>query len=351
MEDSLDALDTPATVVDLDRLERNLERWQRYCDDAGLANRPHVKTHKTVEVARRQLDLGARGVTCQKLGEAEVMADAGIDDILIPYNLLGEAKLRRLSSLLERVRVAVTTDDEALLPGLARATRAVGRELDVHVECDTGLERAGVQTPERAAEVARAIAGTAGLRFGGFVTYPAPRGAVPFLARAVEHARSHGLDAPSVSAGGTPSMWSAAKLAPIVTEYRVGTYVYHDRMTVAAGAASLDDVAATVLATVVSRPTANRAIIDAGSKALAFDPGPDPGHGLILEARYSTIAKLSEEHGHVILGEGDRLELGQRVRIIPNHVCVVSNLFDEVYVVRGDRLVDRWPIAARGRSR
>ena len=128
---SVDELDTPALVVDVGRLERNLERWQRYCDEVGLVNRPHVKTHKIVEIARRQVDIGARGVTCQKLGEAEVMADAGIDDVLIPYNLLGERKLERLGHLLARTSVSVSTDDAALLPGLASATARAGRELGV----------------------------------------------------------------------------------------------------------------------------------------------------------------------------------------------------------------------------
>jgi D-serine deaminase-like pyridoxal phosphate-dependent protein len=194
------------------------------------------------------------------------------------------------------------------------------------------------------------IEATKGLRFAGFLTYPALPGALPFLSEAARRARTLGLDVPSVSAGGTPSMWSAAELAPTVTEYRVGTYVYYDRMTVAASAASLDDVALTVLATVVSRPTADRAIVDASSKALAYDPGPGPGHGLILEAQASPIARVTEEHGHVGLADRDRLELGQRVRIVPNHVCVVSNLFDEVWVTRSGQVVDRWRVAARGRS-
>ena len=343
-------LDTPAVVVDLGRLERNLERWQRYCDEIAIANRPHVKTHRTVELARRQIELGAVGITCQKLGEAEVMVAAGIDDVLIPYNLLGERKLERLAALLGRARISVSVDDHAVLPGLERAARATGREIDVHVECDTGLARAGVQTPDEAAELARAVARTSGLRFLGFLTYPSPPRTVPFLTAAIDRARAFGLDANAVSGGGTPAMWEAARVAPPVTEYRVGTYVYHDRNTVAAGAASLEDTALTVLTTVVSRPRSDRAILDAGSKALAMDPAPAGGHGAILEAPDSVIVALSEEHGHVRKAPREELELGARVHVVPNHVCVVSNLFDEVWVKRDDRIVDRWPIAARGRS-
>lgn len=348
---SLDELDTPALVVDVERLERNLERWQRYCDETGLANRPHVKTHKTVEIARRQLELGAAGITCQKLGEAEVMVDAGIDDVLVPYNVLGEHKLARLAELLARARVSVSADDASLLPGLASASARASRELRVFVECDTGLGRAGVQTPADAARLAGAIERTEGLRFAGLLTYPAPAGAVEFLDAARASIRAGGLEVECVSAGGTPRMWHAAELRETVTEYRVGTYVFYDRNSVAAGAAALEDVALTVHATVVSRPTSGRAILDAGSKALAFDPGPDDGHGLLLEAPGSSVVGLTEEHGHVRVGDGDRLELGERVRIVPNHVCVVANLFDEILVAREGRVVARWPVAARGRSR
>jgi D-serine deaminase-like pyridoxal phosphate-dependent protein len=340
-------LETPALVVDLDRVERNLERWQRYADEAGLASRPHVKTHKSVELARLQLAYGARGVTCQKLGEAEVMVKAGIDDVLVPYNLMGESKLRRLAGLLARARVAVSVDDAALLRGLAGAARDAGRELEVLVECDTGFGRAGVQTPAAAAALGQTIGATSGLVFAGLLSYPSPPGARAFLEEALEVAD---LERPWVSTGGTPTMWNAAELRPVVTEYRVGTYVYNDRNTIAAGVASVDDCALTVLTTVVSRPTGDRAILDSGSKALAADQTAAGGHGLILEAQASTIAKLSEEHGHVELAPGERLELGDRVHVVPNHACVVSNLFDELWVTRGGEVVDRWAIDARGRS-
>jgi D-serine deaminase-like pyridoxal phosphate-dependent protein len=304
-----------------------------------------VKTHKCVEIARRQVAAGATGLTCQKLGEAEVMADAGFDDLLIPYNLLGERKLERLEALLRRVSLTVSVDDERLLAGLAQAAAGAGRELGVLVECDTGLGRVGVATPEAAASLARSIQAHEGLRFDGYMTYPSPHGAVEFLAAAIA-----AVPAPIVSAGGTPAMWRSGDLRPTVTEYRVGTYVFYDRNSVAAGAASLDDVAMTVRATVVSRPSATRAILDAGSKALAFDPGPDDGRGLILEAPRSAIVNLNEEHAYVEVAPGDELELGQQVRVVPNHTCVVTNLFDEFVVEQGGEVVGRWPIDARGRS-
>jgi D-serine deaminase-like pyridoxal phosphate-dependent protein len=348
--ESIEDTETPAAVVDADRLESNLARWQEHCDRHELANRPHVKTHKCAEIAQRQLGLGAVGVTCQKLSEAETMADAGCDDILVSFNIVGAAKLERLRRLLERVSLTVSVDDAALLSGLAEAAAGASRELGVLVDCDTGLGRTGVSDPDAAADLAVAVHGYDGLRFDGFLTYPAPAGGLAFLAAAVSGARGHGLEPAVVSAGGTPAMWDSGYLRPVVTEYRVGTYAFHDRATVAAGAASFDDVALTVHATVVSRPARDRAILDAGSKALTSDPGPDAGFGLVLEAPSSAIVRLSEEHAWVQLAEGDELELGQRVRIVPNHACVVVNLFDELQVTRNGTLEATWRVAARGRS-
>ena len=342
-------LETPAPVVDLDRLERNLSRWQERCDELGLASRPHVKTHKCTEIARRQLELGAAGLTCQTLGEAETMIDAGLDDLLVATYVLGERKLARLAQLLERATVTVAADDARVLPGLDRAASSAGRELRVLVECDTGLGRTGVADPEAAAALAAAVAGFGSLRFAGFLTYPSPPGAAAFLARAVELATRGGLEVETVSAGGTPAMWAAGELLPTVTEYRAGTYAFHDRATVAAGAATLDDVALTVCATVVSRPTRNRAILDAGSKTLSSDLSVEDGFGLVLEAPHSTLVKLNEEHGYLELANGDELELGQQVRIVPNHACVVANLFAELALVRDGTLIGSWPVDARHR--
>lgn len=345
-------LDTPAVLVDLDRVERNLARWQAYCDRHGIRNRPHIKTHKVVELARRQVELGAVGICCQKLGEAEVMADGGLADILIPFNLLGRAKLGRARALADRLALEVSADDAAVVDGLAEAFASAARPLPVLVECDTGARRCGVQTPEAARELALRIARARGLAFGGLLTYPAkgaPERAAAFLGEAKALIEAAGVAVPKVSSGGTPDMWRAHE-SPVVTEYRVGTYIYNDLMEVACGAATLEDCALTVLATVVSRPTADRAILDAGSKSLTSDLNGQTGHGRIVEHPEAVIYALSEEHGHVDLGAcPSRPALGQKVRIVPNHACPVSNLFDRIVTVRGDRVEGSLAVAARGR--
>ena len=340
-------IETPAALVDLDRLERNLARWQAECDRVGLRNRPHVKTHKCVEIARRQIELGAVGVTCQTLHEAETMVGAGIDDVLVPVNILGASKLARLARLHERATLTVSVDDARLLPALANAAGTT-RPLGVLVDCDTGLGRTGVATPAAAAELADVVARATGLRFEGFITYPAPPGASAFLEEAIALAAASGHETNVVSAGGTPAMWDCGDLIPPLTEYRVGTYAFHDRATVAAGAATLDDVAMTVLATVISSPAPGRAILDAGSKALTSDPGPDAGFGAIVEAPGAVVTRLNEEHGYLTLADDDLLALGDRVHVVPNHACVVSNLFERFVVVSGGDVVAEWSIA-RGR--
>jgi D-serine deaminase-like pyridoxal phosphate-dependent protein len=241
--------------------------------------------------------------------------------------------------------VTVTVDDLRLLPALAQA----GPEaLGVLVDCDTGLGRTGVATPAAAADLASAVAATDGLRFEGFCTYPALPGVTEFFADAVARVAAHGLEATVVSAGGTPGMWERASLRPTVTEYRVGTYAFHDRTTVGAGAADLDDVAMTVRATVISRAAEGRAILDSGSKALTSDAGPDEFFGAILESPGAVVTRLYEEHGFVQAGDLEAFELGRQVHIVPNHACVVSNLFERFTVVSGGAVVDTWPIV-RGR--
>ena len=342
-------VETPVPVVALDRLERNLARWQQRCNELGLDNRPHVKTHKCVEIARRQVELGATGLTCQTIGEAETMAGAGFDDLLVPTNLLGAQKLARIARLLERAAVTVAVDDLDVLPGLAQAAARSGRSLRVLVECDTGHGRMGVATPGDAADLAVAVDRADSLEFSGFLTYPFPAGALAFLTAAVEATARLGVATKTVSVGGTPAMWSVDEVRPTVTEYRAGTYAFHDRATVAAGAATLEEVALTVCATVVSRPARDRAILDAGSKSLSSDRSEADGFGLVLEAPESTLVKLDEEHGYLVLANGDDVRLGQQVRIVPNHACVVSNLFADFVLTRDGAVAGRWPVDARAR--
>src|SRR4051812_38977061 len=258
----IDDLDTPSVLIDLDRVEANLRRAQDYADAHGLRLRPHIKTHKIPDLARRQVELGAIGITCQKLGEAEAMADGGIRDILLTFNLLGRAKLQRLVALARRVRLSVTLDNAVVASQIDAAMREAGLVLPVLIECDTGGERCGVQTPDEAVELARLLAGLPGLQFAGLMTYPA-RGQTPvtaaWLAEAVAGLGRAGLEPEVVSTGGTPDLFRAHEVGS-ATEHRPGTYIYLDRDQ-ARERGTLDDCAMRILATVVSRPTDGRAIL------------------------------------------------------------------------------------------
>jgi D-serine deaminase-like pyridoxal phosphate-dependent protein len=344
---------TPAVVIDLDKVERNIARLQTLCDAAGLANRPHIKTHKSPVLAAMQRDAGARGITCQKLGEAEVMVDGGLDDILISYNLLGEEKMRRLGALLARASVTVAADNPVTIAGLPDAAARAGRDLGVVVECDTGRQRAGVETPEEAVALAGQIAGSPGLRFDGLMLYPTEDGwdrAQRFLDAATAGLQTLGLTARIVSTGGTPNLVHLGELRG-ATEHRSGTSIFNDRMMLACGAATLEDCALEVFSTVVSRAGPERGILDAGSKTLTSDSGGGlDGYGLILEHPQARIAQFAEEHGFLDLaGCNDKPEVGEVVRVIPNHVCVVVNMVDRLIAVRGGEIIGEIPVAARGR--
>lgn len=347
----IEDLQTPAIVIDTAKAEANLKRAQDYADAHGLKLRPHIKTHKLPDYARRQLELGAIGITCQKLGEAEVMADAGLTDIFLPYNIMGKEKLGRLRALNARITLSVTADSAETFAGYAEVFADADRPLAVLVECDTGAGRCGVQSPKEALELAQKIAAAPGLVFKGLMTYPPRNGmakAEAFLSETIALLEENGLTAEIVSNGGSPDLYSAHQVTS-ATEHRPGTYIYSDRMQVAFGLGSLEDCALTVLATVVSRPTETRAVLDTGSKALAADICAAPGYGHIVEYPQAVITALSEEHAVVDLSACfSKPKIGDKVRIIPNHVCVVSNLFDEVNLAQGDEIVATKPVAARG---
>jgi len=344
----VDQLDTPVAIVDLDKVEANINRLQTYLDEHGIANRPHIKTHKLPEVAHMQINAGAVGITCQKLGEAEVMAQAGIKDIMISYNILGEAKLERLMRLAQRIKLSVIADSVFTVQGLAAAAERAGVTLPVLVEFDTGANRCGVQSPQEAADLARLIARSPGLHFGGLMTYPSNEQTDP-LVRQIKALLAPDLTVEQVSGGGTPNMWTA-HTHPEVTEHRAGTYVYGDRIIVKKGAIQIEDCAMRIITTVMSRPTAERGILDGGGKALSYDRlGPDEGHGLIVEYPEAHIYGLSEEHGHVDFSKCQgKPEIGERVSVIPNHCCLVSNLFNQIAGVRQGEVEVIWPVACRG---
>jgi D-serine deaminase-like pyridoxal phosphate-dependent protein len=349
----LDTFETPFVAIDLDALGRNIARAQRYCEEHGLDLRPHTKTHKQPAIARMQLDAGAVGITCQKLGEAEVMADAGLDDILITYPLVGAAKEQRLAALAGRVHIAVAADSAVALEAAARAGRAAGREIGFLVECDGGLGRLGVADPEQAAELAQRADSTDGVDWLGLMTYPTSERTRPFMDAAREALGRRGLEPRVVSGGGTPTLYRTHELGG-VTEVRAGEYALGDRSHVADGVVPLEDVAIAVVATVVSRPAPERAILDAGSKTLTSDPcaSGEPGFGLVRELPDAQLDALWEEHGRVDLSASARRpEIGERVTIVPNHVCPAINLHDRVVLHRGGRDAEAAPVPARGRVR
>ena len=342
--------DTPYLAVDLDLMESNLARLQRYLDGHGIANRPHVKTHKIPAIAQRQMELGAAGITCQKLGEAEVMAAAGLHDIFLPYNLVGQAKIERLRALMAGITLSVTVDSEVVARGLAEGIAGSGRELAVLVECDLGAKRCGVQSPQAAADLARVIARLPGLRFAGLMTYP-NRAELDDYVAAVRALLGGDLSIERVSGGGSACMWQAHTHREL-TEHRAGMYLVGDRNLMIAGAVPLEQCAFGVAATVVSRPTRDRGILDSGSKVLSSDTLGLDGYGYIREYPEARIAALSEEHGHVDFSAcARRPDIGEIVTVIPNHCCPVVNLADELFGFRGGRVDVVWPVTARGRVR
>jgi len=347
-------LDTPAVIIDLDKVERNIRRAQELLARHGVANRPHIKTHKIPALARMQMAAGAVGITCQKLGEAEVMADAGVaDDILLTYNVLGDAKTERLAALIKRLkRMAVVLDNETVAKGLSEAGRRHGVDVRFLIECDTGFGRNGVQSPQDALDLARAATRMPHLQFEGLMTFPTAKPEQrQWLERALQLLQGAGIQVPVVSGGGSPSLKDVGDF-PMLTEYRAGTYIYNDVMQVTAGAATWDDCAMTVRTTVVSRPTDGRAILDAGSKVMTYEQYYAKGFGRILEYPDAEIAGFSEEHGMVDLaGSASKPRIGEVVSVVPNHCCVVTNMMDEVHAVRGGKVEAVWPVAARGKVR
>ena len=359
----LDDLETPAALVDVARMEANLRRAAEYCRAHGLAWRPHAKTHKTPELAAEQVRLGAAGVTVATPREAEVMATA-VDDILLAYPPFGASKLERLMRLPDHVRLTVGLDSGEALDALSAAARRAGRTVGVLVELDAGMGRVGLVSPEHAVELARRAASAEGIEYRGIMFYPGHiRGPVAEqdaalaaldarIAERIDALAAAGLRPEVVSGGSTPTFWRSHEVAGL-TEVRPGTNIFNDRTTAEIGACAWDECAYSVLATVVSTSVAGQAVVDAGSKALAREElrAEGGGYGALLDRPGVGVKSVSEEHGLLDLSATDwRPRVGDRVRIVPNHVCVSVNLQERLRGVRGDEVVADWEIAGRGRS-
>ncbi|MGQ9919109.1 MAG: alanine racemase [Bryobacteraceae bacterium] len=359
----LSEIDTPAVIIDTAVMERNLERAAAYAREHGLRLRPHIKTHKIPSLARRQLDLGACGITCAKTTEAMAMLACEPPDVLIAYPVIGAQKVARLIELARRTQVTVSLDSLDAARPIAEAARAAGVEIGVLAEIDVGLRRVGVPPGEPVLGLVVGLLGLDGLRWRGLAFYPGHIKALDETGRArlgslrealwstVGLLRERGLEPEIVSGGSTPLLWESHTM-PEMNEIRPGTYIFNDRNTVLSGACSAADCAATVLVTVVSTAP-DRIIIDGGSKTFSSDRLAATGEatfGEVLGHPRLRFHKMNEEHGFVDLnGEPQHFQPGDRLRILPNHICVVMNLHERVFAVRGDQVLAEWRVEARSK--
>jgi D-serine deaminase-like pyridoxal phosphate-dependent protein len=361
-------LDTPALIVDLDKVEANIAEMAQVTKNAGVRLRPHTKTHKIPEFAQMQIAAGAAGITCAKVGEAEVMVAAGIDDILIAYPIYGHAKWARLSALRERARIIVSLDSLEVAQGLASVGVQGNGPLEVYVEVDTGHHRMGHAPGAATADVVRRIADIPGLEVIGLMTHAGHAYAATSLDerdRVIEKevddlmmtkalCSELGVELRDISVGSTPSARREALYADRgVTEVRPGTYIFNDTAMVSLGVASYDTCAAFILATVVSRPDENRFVIDAGTKCFTSDGVGRPDWIKVAGWDDLRMEFTTEEHGVGVmdLSAGGRLEIGDKLLLIPSHVCPVVNLFDSVYVARGEDVLGELSVQGRGKVR
>lgn len=360
-------LDTPALVVHEDILKRNLSDMAEYAGKKGIAMRPHFKTHKTAEIAKMQMEKGAIGVTCAKIGEVEALVEAGVKaDFFIANQIIGPLKTQRLVKLLDKANVRVAVDSVAGAQGLQDAMAEAGKNLDVVIEINTGQNRAGV-LPENALGLAEKIRESMpNLRVVGIMTHEGHAGktlsqedltsvatdAGTKMVNTAEQLREHGFDIETVSVGSTPAAFETTQIDGI-TEMRPGTYVFQDNTIFRFGKIGPEDVALRILATVTSRPAPDRAVLDSGSKVLTTEPSQwREGFGYVVEYPDAKIVSLSEEHAVLSLPESAQgMQIGEKVEVIPNHVCPTVNLTDELFVIRDGKVAGTWPVIARGRVR
>lgn len=351
-------MDTPALLVDLDSMEANITRMDRFLAGKGMRVRPHYKTHKTPAIALKQLEAGAIGITCAKVEEAETLVSAGVKDILIANEIVGRKKIARLAGLARHANLMVAVDDPRNVEELSEGMSATGAWLRVLVDINVGMNRCGIE-PEDAPALAQRVAGAPGLLFVGVMGYEghcqtvkgfeerqaATRQAMDRLLKAKELVEAGGLKVEVVSGGGTGTHAIDADI-PGITEIQAGSYVVMDRDYRDAGIDYAN--ALTILATIISRPVPGRAIADVGMKGMTTD------HGMpeLVSVPGGRLARLSEEHAVLELTDPSvKLEPGDKVEFIPGHCCTTMNLHDKVYGMRGGRLEVVWPIAGRGKFR
>ena len=362
---SVEDLDTPVQVVDLDKLDANIRAMQAAIDATGARLRPHIKTHKIPEIARLQAAAGGHGIAVSKVAEAEVFAAAGFNDIAVAYPVVGPEKWRRLAELAQTCRVTVNVDSEVAARGLSEAATAAGTTLLVQVDIDTGFHRCGVQ-PDNAEPLCRLVMALPGLELDGITTHRSAffpdHGGRPVAALGreegeimvalAERLRAAGIPIREVTCGSTPTA-AAAAAVPGVTEVRAGTYVFGDLIMAGVGAMARDDISLTIISTVQSRPHAGRATVDGGMKTFMGEAFPSPpkflqGFGEAVDLPIH-LEGLTEEHGLVALTPEVQPDIGDRIAFFPNHVCTTVNLSDEVVGVRDGRVEVVWPVAARGK--
>ncbi|MCZ2156444.1 MAG: alanine racemase [Bryobacterales bacterium] len=357
-------IETPAILVDLDILERNLNRVADYAKAHQLRLRPHTKTHKSPLLGRMQIERGAAGLTVAKTSEAEVMLKAEPQDLLVAYPVVGENKLRRLMEVAKRTRLTVALDSLDAASGLSRAASTAGLEVQVLVEEDVGMARVGLADPTGLVDLAKSVSRLPGLRVVGFSFYPGhiktldDEGKVKFraLGAKIEETsalwKAAGLALEIVSGGSTPTLFHSHEL-PVLNEIRPGTYVFNDRNTVEEDACTIEDCAAYIAVTVVSTSREDGLIVDGGSKTFSSDrlaTGGEVTFGRLREAPEAKFVKMNEEHGYVNLPHArDRFRIGDRVHILPNHICTAVNLHERVYGIRGDAVERIWEVEGRGK--
>ncbi|HEY1686359.1 MAG TPA: alanine racemase [Tepidisphaeraceae bacterium] len=354
---------TPALIVDLEIVEQNLSRAHQYAAKHGIKVRPHTKTHKSLYMAQRQLAHGAKGLTVAKFGEAMVMGEV-CDDLLLAYPYIDPNRLPDVMELAKKKKIRFSFDNPQAIDILGESAAWAGLTLDVMVDVDAGHHRTGVQTAVNVLELAQRVAKHKSLRFEGVFCYPghlnnvkAAEQRMPevsaILRECIALLKKSGIEARTISGGSTPTLFYS-HLAPEITEIRPGTYIYNDRNEIAAGIAAIEQCATRLLSTVVSDAVPNKFVLNSGSKSLTNDRlGMDPingGFGLVVEYPKAKVSRLSEEHGEVEVNDGEKPKVGERVHVIPNHVCPCVNLHDFVWFKHKDGSLEKMPVDARGKT-